>query len=311
MQTIIVPLDGSVLAERALPYAQMMATLFGAHIRLLRVINDPEGTLAPLHDAALSQSQPMNTEQAYDLRLWDLLQLNATNYLKAQVEALQRSGLSVDYEVRLGGPAEQIVEASEQAASAMVVMATHGYAGFKRWTLGSVADRVVHSSQVPVLLVPGFGATTNDAPELRRLMVPLDGSALAMQALPLAQELAVHAQAQILLFQAVSPLTGLYAGLDLPPDMLDAMEGRATHILRTTADQMREASDVAVLTVVELGIAADEIVAQAQKYQIDLVVMATHGYSGIKRWALGSVADKVLHAAPAPLLLIRAKAETA
>lgn len=309
MQTIIVPLDGSELAERALPYAQMLATLFGAHIRLLRVINDPEGTLAPLHDVASSQSQPMSTEQAYDLRLWDLLQLNATNYLKAKLEALEHTDLSVDYEVRLGAPAEQIVQASEQVESAMVVMATHGYTGFKRWTLGSVADRVVHASQVPVLLVPGQGPAANKAPQLRRLLVPLDGSSLAMQALPLAQELAVHAQAQIMLFQAVSSVTNLYAGLDLPPDMLDALEGRATHVLRTTADKIREESDVAVLTVVELGLAPDQIVAQAQKYQVDLVVMATHGYSGIKRWALGSVTDKVLHAAPAPLLLIRAKSE--
>jgi nucleotide-binding universal stress UspA family protein len=311
MKTILVPLDGSALAEQALPYARMLAAQVGARIRLLRVIADSEGDIAHMSEPALLREAGATnlTSLARETRLWDMLRYYATGYLDGQAGPLLQDGLDVDIDVQIGAPAERIVEVAQQIDAHMIVMATHGYTGFKRWTLGSVADRVVQATKTPVFVVPGYNAKPSDVVKLRRIMLTLDGSELARQALPLASELATHAHAELLLFQVVSPVASVYSGLVLPPDIQDAIQGAAANELRTIADTLRLA-EIKVATAVVLGDPADQIVATALKHQVDLVVMATHGYSGIKRWALGSVADKVLHATPAPLLLVRARPET-
>ncbi len=245
---------------------------------------------------------------ARETRLWELLRYYAAGYLNTQARSLLQDGLDVDIDVQIGAPAERIVEVAQQIDAHLIVLATHGYTGFKRWTLGSVADRVVQGTRTPVFVVPGYNPRPSGELRLRRIMLTLDGSALAKQALPLATEIATHAQAELLLFQVVSPLASIYSGLVLPPDIQDAMHDTATDELRAAAAALRLA-EIKVATAVALGDPADQIVAAALQNRVDLVVMATHGYSGIKRWALGSVADKVLHATPAPLLLVRAHIE--
>jgi len=140
-------------------------------------------------------------------------------------------------------------------------MATHGYGGLRRWALGSVTDRVVHTATVPVCVVRSAAHVAPGEHALTRILVPLDGSDLARQALPLAIELAKRASAELVVLRAVE-----------------------TH------------TQNASLMIMQSG--------------VDLIVMATHGYGGLQRWALGSVADKVLQAAPIPILLVRARAST-
>ncbi len=310
MRTILVPLDGSALAEQALPYAQMLAAQAGAKIRLLRVIAESEGDVSRMGEPALlhEASVASLSSLARETRLWDMLRDNAAGYLDARAWPLLQAGLDVDIDVQIGAPAERIVEVAQQIDAHMIVIATHGYTGFKRWTLGSVADRVVQGTRTPVFVVPGYNPKPSGELRLRRIMLTLDGSAMSKQALPLATEIATRAQAELLLFQVVSPITSAYSGLVLPPDIQDVMQDNATDELGATAATLRLA-EIKVATAVVLGDPAEQIVTEALKHQADLVVMATHGYGGIKRWALGSVADKVLHATPAPLLLVRAQPE--
>jgi nucleotide-binding universal stress UspA family protein len=180
-----------------------------------------------------------------------------------------------------------------------------------RWALGSTTDKVVHATSTPILIVRG--AAPARAPAINRIMVPLDGSALARQALPLATELARSARAELLLLQAVAPSIEASPsfparGQLIPPlgELLAALRHQAASELDALADELLS-HIVAVTTHVVNGHAAEVLVDEAAQRGVDLIVMATHGYSGLRRWALGSVADKVLHATTTPLILVRAR----
>jgi nucleotide-binding universal stress UspA family protein len=308
MQTILVPLDGSALAERALPYVRMLAPLSGAKIDILRVIADEtKGTLLTnnpslLREAGITIDAPLGVRE---MRIWELLRYQTEGYLDTQAMSLRIGSCDVHTQVQIGAPTERIVEVAEQIHADLIAMATHRYRGLKRWTHGSVTDDVVHTTTTPVLIVPGSAAPVRE-PSLRRILLPVDGSELAKQALPLAAELATQAHAQLILFQAIAPPLGGTIGARIPAEDQTALRMQAFNELRTLAGELR-AYDMPIKTVVVAGGAAEEIVAAAVQYQADLIVMATHSYSGIKRWALGSVADKVLHTTPTPLLLVRAR----
>ncbi len=208
---------------------------------------------------------------------------------------------------------ETIVDVAETKPEAWIVMATHGYSGLRRWTLGSVTDKVVHAASVPVLIVRSNPVALSSMVHFRNILVPLDGSALSQQALPLAVELAQETGATLTLVRAISPTADVWTGTalaGLPPipldDVYEALYAQACNELESIADDLT-AQGLRVNTVVESTLAADGIIAAAQQCHADLVVMATHGRSGIQRWALGSVADKVLHATITPLLLVRSQ----
>jgi len=181
-------------------------------------------------------------------------------------------------------------------------MATHGYGGLRRWALGSVTDRVVHTATVPVCVVRSAAHVAPGEHALTRILVPLDGSDLARQALPLAIELAKRASAELVVLRAVEPHTQ-YASL------LIMQRTQAARDLHALAAELRQ-QQVVVTPMVVVGSATEAIVDAAAQRGVDLIVMATHGYGGLQRWALGSVADKVLQAAPIPILLVRARAST-
>ncbi|HET9224855.1 MAG TPA: universal stress protein [Roseiflexaceae bacterium] len=308
MKTILVPLDGSALAEQTLPYVRMLAPLLGATIHVLRVIPDDEKNALLASDPAVLREAEATGAPLWEREagVWDMLRQRAEGYLDAQTIALRTAGFDVRSHVQIGAPAEMISAVAEQIHADLIAMATHGYTGFKRWTLGSVTDKVVQAATTPVFVVPG-SATPVGEPQLKRILLPLDGSAFARQALPLATEIAVQACAELLLFQAVLPSVETFHGALLPADAQNMLRDHAREELRALAGELRP-YEVPVKTVVVIGYPAEEIVEAAARHQVDLIVMATHGYGGIKRWALGGVADKVLHATPTPLLLVRPRA---
>jgi nucleotide-binding universal stress UspA family protein len=185
-------------------------------------------------------------------------------------------------------------------------MGGHGYSGLRRWALGSTTDKVVHAAAKPVLVVHAAAQPVPD-PALRCIMVPLDGSALARQALPLALKLAERAQAELFRMTALTP------PLDEAPWSAQLRTEEAATLATVREHLLREAdafngqgggAQIPVAPLVALGFAAEAIVDAAVRHNVDLIVMAAHGYSGLRRWTLGSVADKVLHAASVPVLLV-------
>jgi nucleotide-binding universal stress UspA family protein len=314
MHTIVVPLDGSELAAQVMPHVRTLAPLLDAHVHLLRVVPaTPPGDSESWAQVLISVYGAPESEAArrdHHNDVMEELHQQAQAYLDAQAQTLRSAGIEVTSEVRTGSPAEIIVEvAAAHMPGALIAMATHGYSGLRRWALGSVADKVIHATDAPVLLVRGQAQPVVQPPH--RILTPLDGSGLSRQALPLASEIARAARAELILLRAVVPMIEAYIGapvLGRPlvenSETLNALYEYALDELKAEAASLR-AEAPRVLTRAIIGYPAEVIIDEAREMDVDLIVMATHGYSGLRRWALGSVADKVLHATTTPLILVR------
>ena len=307
MNTIVVPLDGSTLTEQVMPYMQTLAPLFDAKVHLLRVLEDIDEELIFTGWAEVAAGMPeplvLHTDHGhYD---WDMRQQHAEGYLGTEVIRLRRASVAAEATVASGLPADTILDFATNEPASLIAMATHGYSGLKRWTIGSVADKVIQAAPCPVFLVR---STLNPNPatySIRRILVPLDTSALAREALPLAMSLAQRAQAHVFLLQVVPLVRALAMDGNAVPIELD-QERRVAALKELTilAKELSAHYHTPMTPLAVLGDAAGGIVCEATRWHIDLIVMSTHGYHGIRRWAMGSVADKVLHASATPLLLV-------
>jgi nucleotide-binding universal stress UspA family protein len=298
---ILVPLDGSALAEQALSCAVMLGQGLPAELVLFRAVSIP----SDLH-VVLDQAGP----QADAVVTW--LEAKADEYLSGVANSLRNAGLSVRHVVQLGAAAEAILDYAAQMDACQIVMATHGYTGLKRWTHGSVAERVLQAAGVPLLLVR---ARQEDAerglqqPTLcQRILVPLDGSELAEQVLPVVGPIARVLEAKITLLQVTSRYVSVSFSSEWYPPVqsdLEMVEQHAKAYLERMAGGLRE-QGIEASTAIESGMVAQSIIEYAEGNRIDLIAMSTHGRTGLARWALGSVADRVLRAAGIPILLVRA-----
>jgi len=285
---ILVPLDGSVTAEAVLPYAVALARAAGDALLLLRVVTPTE----------ISQSLFWKTTIPQELRReWTEAVLTRANvYLASMAERLRAMGVHVLFDVQ---PAEDaaaaiVARAGGETTIGLIAMTTHGYGGALRWAFGSVAGKVLHAAPTPLLVVRSNGGAHLPVLEAsyRTICVPLDGSTLAEQALIEAELLATRTGARIVLLSVVAQ----------PADeAADAEEyiGRIANRLR--ADQFK------VTTHVVAGTPAEQIIRVAAEEQADLIMMATHGRTGLQQLWLGSVATRVVHGANIPVLLIRAR----
>lgn len=314
MNTVLVPLDGSREAAAVLPFVPGLARGLAARVELLRVIPDQAIEVPVLHEpvALYGVGDGAVVEQPARPSLDARRRQAEGDHLGALID-LQAQGLEAELVVEVGHPAEVIVERATMTHATLIAMATHGYGGLRRWALGSVTDKVVHAASTPVFVVRSTPEPPQ-APLIRRILVPIDDSAFSRKALPLAARLAVADGAQLQLVHVLVPpviFTGAdpYMGADLAElyaDPAGEMRQRATDALRTLAEQLRAEHQVPVRYEIRVGLAANQLIEAAEQHDSDLVVMATHGYSGLQRWALGSVADKVLHACTRPLILVRA-----
>jgi nucleotide-binding universal stress UspA family protein len=215
--------------------------------------------------------------------------------------------------VRRGPAAESILDYARLTDITQIVMATHGYSGIKRWTHGSVAERVLQAARAPLLLVRvGERDVASDWQQLarcRRILVPLDGSPVAEQILPSVVSVAQAMSGELILFQVpIAHVSGWMTGEWYLPiqGALDTAEEDAQAYLSTVAGRLKE-QGLDVATATSVGSVADCIVEYAEVNHVDLIAMCTHGRTGLARWALGSVADRVLRAGGKPILLVRAQ----
>ncbi|MCC6630218.1 MAG: universal stress protein [Chloroflexi bacterium] len=304
IRRILVPLDSWPLAESVLPYVQQYAQVLGASVTLLQVL-EPHVRAADLEalrerfqaEAHDDSGRPANAEAA------------AEHYLATTAEALAQAGVETHVQLADGLPAGAIVATGRQFD--LIAMATHGRSGIGRWVYGSVADKVLRGATAPVLLVRAQEAPAPPA-RPRRIIVPLDGSALAEQTLPLATLVARGAGAQIVLLQSV--FWAELAAADYPygygpaiqaEDVFGEAEADASDYLTSVSGRL-QAEGVAVRSAIRFEAAADAILAGAADEGADLIVMSTHGRGGLGRWVYGSVADRVLRGATTPVLLVRA-----
>ncbi len=292
---MLIPLDGSKLAEQALPYARFLARALSIPVQLLQAA-DPEA-LALLTDP--DHSRYADTIWADKVRIGkDYLEGIARSFRGAPVQCAVEKGVAEDV----------IIDRAAADKNTLIVMATHGRSGIQRWLLGSVADKVLHGSSNHMLLVRASeeGKTDGEA-VVKAVVVPLDGSALAEQALPYVEEMAKKIALKVIFLRAyaLSPaLTGDEYGTYME-ELMNQMESEAREYLTTKATEAKQKGLSDVASVVKFGYGAEEIISLARETADNIVAMSTHGRSGVRRWVLGSVTERVVRHSGDPVLIIR------
>jgi nucleotide-binding universal stress UspA family protein len=282
---ILVPLDGSKVAEAVLPYTKFLAGALNLAVDLIHV-HDPE-TVAP--------SMHSSREAEY-------LKKVATSFL---------GSLTVDCHVKDGAAAEIILDTASANAGTLITMATHGQSGGERWLLGHVAQKVLQASKNPLVLIrPNAGMSPSSEVNLRTVIVPLDGSHLAEQIFPHVVYLAMKLGLQVVLIRTYHlPTASYFAAAHVsPPDMAALREKIKKEVgdyLDLKAAELRAKGVLKVSVAVAEGGGPEEIIDLARRSPDSLVAMSTHGRSGIGRWVLGSVADRVVSYSGGPVLVIR------
>jgi nucleotide-binding universal stress UspA family protein len=282
LRTVLVPLDGSELAERAIGPARQIAAARRASVLLLQVV-------APHGPAERGLAVPA-LEQA-------------GQYLAGVADRLRAGGVTVLVEACAGQPAEQIAAQATLWGSDLVVMSTHGRGGFDELVHGSVADAVVRAASVPVLLVSARGGPR---PEIagETVLVAVDGSSFAEAALGQAAELARELAIPVTVLQAVWYLPSMVEGLAPTFGRLDRMVAEGRAYVDGLVAQLRGAG-VEAHGEVMVGPPVAAIRGCADQRGAALIVMATHGRGAVGRLALGSVAHEVLTRTSHPVLLVR------
>jgi nucleotide-binding universal stress UspA family protein len=306
---ILVPLDGSTLAEAILPHAAMVAQATGSSITLLRAVPQPIVTVPAAMGMALYNVP--------DLEQWGAEVDAATGYLTQVAERLRELDLTATVHTVRNAPAEGILDyATQNPDLELIALATHGRAGVTRWLLGSVADEVVQRAAHPLLLVrasaPAASAAWEPVALYTKILVPLDGSALAEQALYAARRLADATGAGLLLLTVLLALDESAVPVEAPAirrheaDQPDQVRAARTY-LSEVARQLEEAG-VPAQTMIVYGHPAEAILQIATQEGADVIAMATHGRGGLQRLWLGSVTAQVVQRAATPVLVIRPRA---
>jgi len=296
---LLVPLDGSKLAENALPYARAFAGAFDLQVELLSVID------------SMDFARTMNAGHVRD---FDPLIEAATQEGKRYLEGIAPSfGGKVSTTVERGVADKIIIEKAGGGKDTLIAMATRGRSGIHRWLMGSVAEKVLRGATNPLLLVRGDEEAKSDGKAaLKKVVVPLDGSPMAETALPHAVDLAQRLGLAIELARVYDvPLTA-YAGADAPyipnqPKLRNLVREEASAYLEVKVNQLHADGIEKVSSVLLVGSGADEIIDLAHSTPDNLIAMCTHGRSGVRRWALGSVTEKVVRHSGDPVLIVRAE----
>jgi nucleotide-binding universal stress UspA family protein len=283
---ILVPLDGSQLSETILPYARTLSKTLRLPVELLKV-NDP--------DKLTAFSPPMQ----------------GGDYLRGVAETLP-AGAEVHSSIELGEPAEVIVDIGAADSKSLIAMATRGHSGVERWYLGSVTNKVLHAAPNPLLLVRETdNQKIHGEATLKKLVVLLDGSDVAELVLPHVENLARAMELEVILVRVnpmpiEPPMTEVYP---LTMDsIIEQCREEAKAYLEKKTEELRAKGLERVSHVLLEGNVAGEIIDFAQKTLDNIVAMTTHGRSGVTRWLLGSVADKVIRHSGDPVLVVRATA---
>jgi nucleotide-binding universal stress UspA family protein len=296
---LLVPLDGSKTAENVLPYARCLA----------RGLNLPVELLAVIDIVALGTS--LGHERTFHIeRILTQQREAGQRYLETVGRSFEPA--PVTFSVESGTAAEIIVEEAAKDRGTLIAMSTHGRTGARRWLLGSVTEKVFRSTANPLLVVRARpDVDINSDATLKTVVVPLDGSQVAETALPSVVELAKRWDFQVLLVRAFELPAGAYYGSEsyLPnyAELLRSLGEEARVYLVSKADELKAQGVNNVAPVLLEGSGEEEIIKFARKEPESFIVMCTHGRSGVKRWMLGSVTEKVVRHSGVPVLVVRAQ----
>ena len=299
---LMVPLDGSSLAEQAFPVVGTIAHRSGTKVHLTSVVQR-----VPIFLASSEEPVP---DPGLEQELRDQL----TEYLRSTAEALETThGVEVTYALLDGSPAQALADHARAKRVGLIVMTTHGHSGINRFWMGSVTDRLLRRVKVPVLLLrPTDGALQT---EFRHTLVALDGLSEGERVLEPAIELGSLCQdAQFTLVQVVEPPVALITRMAMHPAKMrphwaELQENCARSYLERVAKSMRTRGLSVSTQMISAGGIGEQILDLARAIGADLIVVGTHGARGVERMLLGSVADKVIRGASQPVLVVPTRRE--
>jgi nucleotide-binding universal stress UspA family protein len=295
---ILVPLDGSLLAECVLPHASAIARAFNSRVMLLR---------------ALDRNQAAEKAQLFDLLNWQINKTGAKLYLEKTSARLQKSDLRVEVTVLEGLVAESITDFAQSQGMKLIILSSHGRSGLSQWGLSSVTQKIIFSAPTSVLIIRAHQPTASDLDErlYTRIMVPLDGSRRAENVLPMVTALARFHQSRIHLVHVVRapemarqmPLAR--EDVDLSNRIIARNREEAIRYL----DQVRLHSPLEGIDVETHLLTGDNAASALHEFadqeNIDLVALSAHGYSGNNRWPYGSMVNNFILYSKVPLIIVQ------
>ncbi|MCD4749692.1 MAG: universal stress protein [Thermoanaerobaculales bacterium] len=295
---ILVPLDGSPLAECVLPHALEIARAFTARLTVLQVLECPSSR---------------DGTPAVDPLDWHLTKAESEAYLDGVAERLRDHGADVRKACLEGRPAERVIEFAHRSGVDLIALSSHGQSGLSGWNVSSVVQKIILRAHVSILLVRAYELVSKRLADLRyrRLMVTLDGSHRAECVLPSATGLARHHKAEVLLTHVVrrpemprrAPLSA--EDVELTNRVVQRNTSEATRYLEHLHARLSpDISEIrpCMLVAQNASIALHELV---ETQSVDLVIISAHGHSGGSRWPYGSVAVSFIVYGNTPLLIVQ------
>ncbi|MBM3959217.1 MAG: universal stress protein [SAR202 cluster bacterium] len=314
---ILVPLDGSEVSESILPWVTELAKGIGAELALMNVADEPGGTLrSPVESRRVAEYSSGSGAHEEDFRnefepvLVGRPVQRSADWLKEVAARLASNGLRVTTTVETGDPAEGIIRIAHLKGCDLIALGTRGRSAIGRGILGSTTDRVVHASDVPMLIVRS-GASINS---LERALVRfpstiiagLDGSTLAEGILGTVATLSRQLKVDVRLVRAYPTPRRRLRGA-VPSTGVEktrhALERETRDYLEVQAAKLRD-EGLSVSTDVASGAAESVLLKTADRWPGSLLVVGTRGLSGLSRWVVGSVTDRTIRAASGPVLVI-------
>lgn len=292
---ILLPLDGSKLAECVLPHAVLIARAYNAEVILLRV-QDP--------------SAQMTRRRPVDPLDWQIRRAESETYLQEVAGRLQAAGIPVQIEFREGRAAQSIIQFAQSQDIPLIIMSSHGQSGLSPWNVSSVVQQVILLVHRSVMIVRAYDPPTDqpDGLKYQRILVPLDGSARAESVLPVAETLARFYDLEVLVAHAVSrpelprrtPPTE--EELDLANRITERNQEEASRYLLELKSRLDLRLETRLLVSDK---APAKLQALAEQEQVDLVLLSAHGYSGDPRWPYGNVVLSFIIYGSSPLLIFQ------
>jgi nucleotide-binding universal stress UspA family protein len=294
---MLVPLDGSALAECVLPHAVALARAFSARVTLLRVLERSQADEQRLVD-------PLD---------WHISRGEAEAYLGDWADRLQEAGVETGYKLVHGRVTDQVIDFVHDHGIDLMVLSSHGQGGLGGWNVSGTVQKIIFRVHISVMIVRAYQAIDVDLSEMqcRRLLVPLDGSQRAEAALAPAQQLASYYSCQMQLASVVSepevvrrrPLTPEEAKLK---DQLTSLNQLETEAYLQQLAASLSVEEIQVDTRTLLGASPVEALQDlVTREPVDLVVLSAHGSTGTAKWPYGSVATNFIAYGTTPLLIIQ------
>jgi nucleotide-binding universal stress UspA family protein len=295
---ILIPLDGSLLAECVLPHVVAIARAFDAKVILLRL---------------LEKNKANGTAQMFDLLNWQINKTGAKLYLDKISARLKKSGLRIETAVLEGLVAESITEYALSRGVKLVILSSHGRSGLSQWGISSVTQKILFSAPSSVLIIRAHQPVTSESIERQylRMMVPLDGSRRAENVLPMVTLLARFHQSRISIVHVVKtpemPRQMPLARQDV--ELSEQVVARNREEAIRYLDQVRLHSPLDGIDVQTHLLTSDNAAAAlhelADKEGIDMVALSAHGYSGNNQWPYGSMVNNFILYSKVPVLIVQ------